>query len=111
MEAVGLYGLIAYSTAQRTAELGIRVAFGASTGKVLQLVLREALLFGCVGVAIGIAAGVGVAQGASSFLYSLSAVDPYAFLGAAAMLIGSALTAACVPATARIDAATVLRHE
>lgn len=113
LAAVGLYGVVAYSTAQRTAEVGIRMALGASTSKVLELVLREALLFAGVGVAIGIAVGLGVAQGVSSFLYGLSAIDPYAFLGAAVVLIGTTLTAVCLPAikAVRIHPATVLRHE
>jgi predicted permease len=110
---VGLYGVMVYSAAQRTIEVGIRMALGASTVKVLWLVLREAVLFACVGVALGIALGLGIAQGVSSLLYGLSAVDPYAFLGAATVLIGTALTVACLPAikAVHIDPATVLRHK
>jgi len=80
---------------------------------VLGLVLREALLYASVGVAIGIAVGLGIAQGVASLLYGLSAVDPYAFLGAAVVLIGTALTAVCLPAIklVRIHPATMLRHE
>jgi hypothetical protein len=113
LAAVGLYGVMAYSMAQRTTEIGIRVTLGAPVREVLRLVLGEALVVACIGVAIGIAAGLGVAQWASSFLYGLSAIDPYAFLGAAAVLIASVLMAACLPAIRAvcIDPATVLRHE
>ncbi|HYM06730.1 MAG TPA: FtsX-like permease family protein [Terriglobales bacterium] len=113
LAAVGLYGVMAYSTTQRTREIGIRVTLGAPVRKVLWLVLGETLLVACIGVAIGIVVGLGAAQLASSFLYGLSAIDPYAFLGAAAVLIASALMATCVPAirALRIDPATVLRHE
>ena len=75
--------------------------------------LGEALVIACIGVAIGIGAGFGLAQGLESLLYGLSAIDPFAFLGAAAVLIASALIAAYLPAirALRVDPATVLRHE
>jgi putative ABC transport system permease protein len=113
LATVGLYGVMAYSTAQRTREMGIRVTLGAPVRTVLWLVLGEALLVACIGVTIGIVVGLGAAQLVSSFLYGLSALDPYAFLGAAAVLIASALMAAFLPAirVLRIDPATVLRHE
>jgi predicted permease len=113
LAAVGLYGVMAYSTAQRTTEIGIRVTLGAPVLEVLRLVLGEALVVACIGVVIGIAVGLGMAQGISSFLYGLSATDPYAFLGAAAVLITSAFLATLLPAirAIRLDPATVLRHE
>ncbi|HKX00160.1 MAG TPA: ABC transporter permease [Bryobacteraceae bacterium] len=113
LAAFGLYGVTAYSTAQRTTEVGIRVALGASTSRMLRLVLGEALLFASIGTAIGFVVSLGIAQAVSSFLYGLSAVDPYSFLGATAVLIGSVVTAAFLPAVraVRIDPATVLRHE
>lgn len=113
LATVGIYGLVSYSVANRTREIGIRTALGAQSKDILKLVLRE----GMVMVATGIALGLGVAFAAtrviSSFLYGVSATDPITFLSISVLLATVALAACFVPArrAAKVDPTVALRYE
>jgi len=99
--------------AQRTRELGVRMAIGASGPDVLRLVLREALLLAAAGVAIGTVAALASAKVLASQLYGISARDPLTFLAVVGLLSLVALIASALPAfrASRIDPMTALRSE
>jgi putative ABC transport system permease protein len=113
LATVGVYGLVAYTLAQRTHELGIRVALGASRGRVLRLVLAGGLRLIGAGVAIGLLASLALTRLASSLLFGVTATDPPTFLAAALLLSLVALLASFLPArcATRLDPAAVLRSE
>ena len=94
----GLYGVMAYSVARRTGELGTRIALGATPGNVLRLVLRQGLVTALIGVAIGIGGAIVLARTLRSFLFGLSPTDPVTFAAVALLLILVALLACYFPA-------------
>jgi putative ABC transport system permease protein len=108
-----LYGLIAYSVAQRTQELGIRLALGAGPGKILTLVLREGLALATLGVLFGAAGSLAFSRILGSLLFEVSATDGWTFTACALSFIGIALAASYVPArrAARLDPTDALRSE
>ena len=110
---VGLYGVIAYSTAQRTQEIGLRVAIGAQRADVIKLILAEGSRLAIAGIVLGIAGSYWAAQLLSSFLYGVTATDLPAFAGAAVALFIVALLATYLPArrAAAVDPMTALRAE
>jgi putative ABC transport system permease protein len=110
---VGLYGVLAYAVTLRTGEIGIRMALGASTGKVLAMVLRQGLVLVAVGLAIGFAAAFAVTRVLASQLYHVSATDPVTYLGVAAIFTAVALAACWIPAyrATRVDPVRCLRSE
>jgi putative ABC transport system permease protein len=113
LAAIGIYGVISYSVAQRAKEIGIRVALGAQRGDVLRLVLAQGAKIAVAGIAIGSAASVGLTRLMEKLLYSVSAVDPATFGGVAVGIAVIAMGAAYVPArrTFRVDPVIALRHE
>jgi ABC-type antimicrobial peptide transport system permease subunit len=113
LACIGIYGVVAYSAARRTAEIGIRVALGASYGNVLSLVLRRTVWLVAIGVAVGTAGALALTRFLSSMLYKVEPRDPVAFIAGAALLILTALAAGYIPArrAARIDPMTALRCE
>ena len=110
---IGLYGVIAYSTAQRTAEIGVRMAIGAQRSDVVRLVLGEGTRLAIAGVVIGLVAAYWSTRLLTSFLYGVTTTDVTAFAGSAACLFVVALVATYVPAAraARVDPAVALRSE
>jgi putative ABC transport system permease protein len=98
LAAVGLYGVISYSVAQRTRELGIRIALGAQRGDVLRLILRQGMTLVAIGVLFGIAASLGLTRLIASLLYGISASDPITFLLLSTALVLVALVACWLPA-------------
>jgi predicted permease len=113
MAAIGLYGVMSYSMARRTAEIGIRMALGASQPRVLWMVMREVLGMVAIGVALGLAAAWWLGRAVQSQLFGLAATDPWSVGLAVGVLIGAAAIAGFVPAAraARVDPMTALRCE
>lgn len=113
LAAVGLYGVIAYAVAQRTREIGLRIALGAKSGDVRRMVLEQMARLVLVGGAIGIAAAFGLGAAARSMLFQVDARDPFVFAAAAGVLTAVALCAGYLPAqrAARVDPLTALRAE
>jgi predicted permease len=110
---VGLYGVISYTVSQRTAEIGIRLALGASPGEVSALVLRQGLIVVAAGMAIGIAAAAAATRFMATLLYEVSAQDPSTFAASAAVLLAVSVVATYLPArrAAAIDPAQSLRRQ
>jgi len=113
LAGVGVYGVIAYSVAERTHEIGIRVALGASRGDVAGMVMGQGMVMTLIGSVAGLAGAVFATRFLSSLLYGIQPRDPVT-LGAAAMVLGVVALAACwVPArrAMRVDPMVALRHE
>jgi putative ABC transport system permease protein len=110
---VGLYGLLAYAVRQRTAEIGVRMALGASREKVVALILRQGLGVTGIGLIIGLLAAAGVARWSASLLYGIRALDPITFIAVPILVMAAASIASILPAwkASRVDPVTSLRHQ
>ena len=113
LAAVGLYGVISYAVSQRTHELGVRVALGASDQRITGMVMREGLALTGLGLALGLAGSVAVARIVASLLFGVRASDPITFGGVAVLLVGVAALASFLPArrAARVDPMVAMRGE
>ena len=113
LAAIGLYGVLAYSVAQRTREIGVRMALGANGRSVRGMVLRQVGIMTVIGAVIGVGAAYLLGRLASSLLYGLTGTDPWVMLGATVLLSAVALTAGYVPAlrASRISPMQALRYE
>jgi ABC-type antimicrobial peptide transport system permease subunit len=113
LAAVGIYGVISYSVAQRTSEFGIRMAMGAQPSDVLAMVLRQGVLLGAIGVAVGAAGALALTRLISGLLFGISSFDPLTFVVMAAVLIAVTLAACWAPArrATRVDPMIALRYE
>ncbi|MEO8634584.1 MAG: ABC transporter permease [Gemmatimonadales bacterium] len=113
LAAVGLYGVLAYTVAQRTREIGVRMALGADARKVRLLVVRQVSMMMLVGGVVGVAAALGVGKAASSLLFGLEGHDPVVFALSVLVLMIVAFGAAYIPArrASRVDPIQALRYE
>ena len=113
LAAIGLYGVLAYTVAQRTREIGLRMALGAAPGRVRGMVLRQVGIMTLVGAVIGLAGALGVGKGAQSILYQMTGADPAVLALSAAALAIVALCAGFIPAhrASRVDPMRALRYE
>jgi putative ABC transport system permease protein len=113
LAAVGVYGVMAYAAGQRTREIGVRIALGATRGAVLRLMLRDGLLVVGAGLVVGLAAAIVLSRALTGLLYEVSPADPLALASVAAVLASIGMTAAYIPArrATRISALEALRDE
>jgi ABC-type antimicrobial peptide transport system permease subunit len=113
LAAIGIYGVVAFSVARRTQEIGIRLALGARRGDVLGLVLGEGARMAAIGIAIGVGASLAITRVISNLLFGVSATDPLTFVGVATLLLSVSLAATYIPArrAMRVDPVTALRYE
>jgi predicted permease len=113
LAAIGLYGVMAYSVARRTREIGIRVALGAERSKVVGLVMREVALMAAIGIGVGLPIAIALARFVRSQLFGLEPTDPLTLAIATLTMAAVALTAGYIPAerAARVDPILALRYE
>ena len=113
LAAVGLYGLIAFMTTQRTREIGVRMALGATRGNILRLIAGDGLRMVMVGLALGMGTALAVSRVLKAQLFQISAYDPLTYIVVPLLLSLVALVAILIPARAgmRVDPAVTLRAE
>ena len=113
LAAVGLYGVIAYSVAQRTREIGVRVALGAQPADVARLVLVEAVRLAAVGIVLGVAGAIAATGALRGLLFGVGPTDPATFIVIALLLAGVALLSAYLPTRRAlgVDPTEALRAE
>lgn len=113
LAGIGLYGVVAYSTTQRTREIGVRIALGAQGGEVLSMVVAQGLKLALIGIAIGMAAALGLARLLASMLYEVTPSDPTTLVVTSLILTGVTLLACYIPArrATKVEPMAALRYE
>jgi putative ABC transport system permease protein len=113
LAAVGIYSVIAYMVAQRTQEIGLRMALGASSRDVLGLVLRQAAVLTAIGLVLGLGGSLALTRLLASALWGVTATDPATYVAVSALLTAVALLASFLPTrkAVRVDPTVALRYE
>jgi ABC-type antimicrobial peptide transport system permease subunit len=113
LAVIGVYGVVAYAVAQRTREIGVRLALGAQPSRIVGRVVRHGLTLAGIGIALGAAAAYGVTRFIAAILYGTEPTDPWTFGAVALMLVACAAAASLAPArrAARVDPVVTLRAE
>jgi putative ABC transport system permease protein len=113
LAAIGIYGVISFSVMRRTREIGLRIALGAAGRDVMFMVVRQAVMLGAIGVAIGIGGALALTRLMQGMLFGVDARDPLTYFGVSGLLIGIAALAAYLPArrASRISPSVALRSE
>jgi putative ABC transport system permease protein len=113
LASVGVYGVMSYSVSERTHEIGIRMAMGASRGEIQRLIIGNGMLLTIIGMAIGMPIAYALAYALSSLIFGVTARDPLAFVGLPLLLGSVALLASYLPArrALRVDPLIALRYE
>src|SRR4051812_26859685 len=113
LASIGLYSVIAYNVAQRTHEMGVRVALGAQVGDVIRMIVREGAALGAVGLVIGTGAALFAVRWVKPLLFNVSPTDPWVFGTVVVLLFGVAVVASWVPArrASRVDPQVALRSD
>ncbi len=113
LAALGIYGLVAYTVSQRTREIGVRIALGATSGNIRSLVVGHGVKLALLGVAIGLVLSFGVTRALAAFLFGVSASDPITYVGTALVLAAVAMAASYIPArnATRTDPLVALRQD
>jgi ABC-type antimicrobial peptide transport system permease subunit len=113
LAAVGIYGALAFSVRQRTAEIGLRLAIGANRGDIARMVLRHGGVVAAGGLLFGVTGAFGVSRYVQSLLFKVAPVDPLTFMTASAVVVVAVLAGSVLPAmrAARVDPAVALRYE
>jgi ABC-type antimicrobial peptide transport system permease subunit len=113
LSSIGLYGLMAYSVEQRTLEFGIRLALGADSPMLRNMIVRQAMTLAGAGIVIGLAAAYGLTRLMASLLFSVKPTDPLVFASVTVLFIVVAFFASYLPArrTLRVDPMVALRYE
>jgi ABC-type antimicrobial peptide transport system permease subunit len=113
LAATGIYGVLSGSVTERTREIGVRAALGASRGSILAMVLRQGLTLTLVGIAIGLVAAVAASRALITLLFEVTRVDPITYAGVVALLLSVSAVACWFPAwrAVRVDPAITLRAE
>jgi ABC-type antimicrobial peptide transport system permease subunit len=112
LAVAGIYGLVAYMVAERGREFGIRMALGATRGRILQHVLRQGAVLASIGVVIGAGGALALNRTLKDFVYGVSTVDPFTFILVGLLLVGAACVASLVPAlrAVRLNPVSALRE-
>lgn len=113
LAVVGIYGVLAFSVAERTREIGIRMAMGAESAQVMRMVVAHTLMLGVIGVTIGAAGSFVATRVIARFLFDVSTTDPLTFIATAVLLMVVTLLAGVVPArrASSVNSVVALRHE
>ena len=113
LATIGIYGVMAYSAAQRTREIGIRIALGAERSDILKLIIRQGIFLISIGAGLGLALALAATRVLQSLLFGISATDPLTFAVVLFVLVGVALLACYLPArrATKVDPLVALRYE